>query len=111
MKFFQISQKNFSLLGIIEEQSNSTRNKLMMIYLIYGLGIISTVLFLVFEANTFIQYVDNAFITVSTIVACICFTFIAVRRDQLVELIDFAEEIVDKSECVFWIFWFEILLK
>lgn len=104
MKLFQIIQKDFALLGIDSIESKCSRDKLVLTCLLYGLGIILSILFLVIDANTFIEYVNNIYIMSALGVLVMFFAICAFKRDKIFRLINHAEQIVDESECVFWIY-------
>lgn len=98
MKLFQNIQKNFSILVIASNQTKRIRTKLAITLIIYGLTTTSSVLFLVFTANTFIEFTTNIYITSAFGVICIIFTVIAVKQENLFHLIDDFEKFIDKSE-------------
>lgn len=111
MKLYRVIQKNFSLLGIVPKQSKSSRKKLAMTSSIHILDTTSSLIFLVFKANTFIEYVNNIYVTTTGIMMSICFANIAVKSDKLFDIINGVEKFVDESECVFWMIHVELLLK
>lgn len=70
----------------------------MSTWLLYGLTITSSILFLVLEANTFEQYTNNIYITSADCMLCIDFAIMVFKREKLFQLINAFKMFVDKSE-------------
>lgn len=98
MKLFQLIQKNFSVLGITSNQTKYSRIKLVMTLIIYGLITTSSILFLVFEADTFDEFTNNIYITSGCVMMCIIFVIMAFKQGKLFELIDSFDKFIDKSK-------------
>lgn len=99
MKPFRVIQKKFSLLGIVPKQSKRSRLKLVKTCLIYGLFTISNISFLVFDVNTFTEYVNNIYVTSTVIMITSQFTILVIKNDQVFKLIIDCENLIDESEC------------
>lgn len=98
MKLFQLIQKSLAFLGIDSIQSKCSQRKFVMTWLIYGLAFISSVLFLVFKANTFEQYTNNIYLISANSMICFDFLVIALKKEKLFKLIIDLEKFIDKSE-------------
>lgn len=98
MKLFQLIQKNLSTLGIDSHQSKCSWRKLMMTWLIFGLTITSSVLFLIFKAKTFEEFTNNIYITSGDSMLCIDFAIVVFKREKLFKLINDFEKFVNISE-------------
>lgn len=99
-KLFRTIQKNYARLGIVPNQSKCFRAKfcLVMACLVYCSSTTSSVLFLIFEANTFTEFVNNIYITSAAIMINIFFIVIIIERDKLFEFIINIENLIDESE-------------
>lgn len=64
----------------------------------FGFSISLSIVFLLFEANTFLEYTLNIYVDTTELGACIAFTAILFKREKLFELINEFVEFVDESE-------------
>lgn len=100
MHLFQAVQKDFSLLGIAPNGSKFSRKNLVATYSIYGLSTTSSILFIAFEANTFIEYVNNSYMTSAMIMISTYSTFLAIKSAKLFKFIHSIEQFIDERECI-----------
>lgn len=107
MKLFQIVQKNFLVLGISSNQSRFN-GKLAKTCLIYSLGSISSVAFLFFEAETFIEYTSNIYVTTALTGISTYFIFWILKLQNFFKLIDNIERFYEESE--YFVFDIRIVL-
>lgn len=98
MKLFQECQKNFATLGINSNQQMCINGRMLITYLVLGLGLIGFVVYLFFEANTFQEYSNIAYTATSMTVALTVFTNIVSKTAALFKLIHNFEEVLEKSE-------------
>ena len=97
MKLYQIVQKNFALLGISPNQSRCNQ-KSVFIFFILSLAITLGAVFIFFKANTFLEYTQNIYITITFFGMYISFLAILFQKGELFELIDYMEKNADESE-------------
>lgn len=98
MKLFQVIQKNFEVLGISPNQ-RSTNGKLVATSLIYGLSITSSAVFLFFEAESFLEYTSNIYITTAIGVICTYFIIWLIKLEKFFKFIENLESFFGKSKC------------
>lgn len=98
MKHFQVVQKNFAFLGINANQSGFNE-KLVKTCLIYGLTVTSSVLFLFFEAKTFLEFTSNIYITTAIAVINAYFIIWILKLEKFFNLIHKLETLIEGSEC------------
>ena len=98
MKLFQNSQKTMAILGINSNQQTGFNTRLMITFSMLGLGLISSAIFFFFEANTFEEYSNSAYVTTSIAVCSACFTIFVFKTKTVMELIDDWEEFHTKTE-------------
>ena len=97
MKFFQVVQANFALLGISSNQSRCNE-KSAITCLIFGLAITFGILYLFFKANTFLEYTMSIFVTSTLCGLWFDFLSMLIQKQRLFELISESEEFVEKSQ-------------
>lgn len=100
MKLLQIVKKNFEFLGIGSKRSFSNNIKSVIAILIFSLSTSLGTVFLLFEANTFLEYTTNIYVTTTTFGALVEFISILFQKKNLFKLIDEMENFVDTSECI-----------
>lgn len=99
MKLFQIAQIYFAYLGInSSNQSRFFNGKSAVALFIFSLATVMAIVFLFFEAETFLEYTMNFYTIAAVSGCCIAFTGILFKREQLFELIDKFEKLIDASE-------------
>lgn len=98
MKLFQVVQEKFAFLGICAKQSLSNNVKSVMVFVIVGLGTAVGIVFLLFKANTFLEYTMNIYITTTLFGVWIEFIAIIFQKKNLFKLIDEIEEFYHKSK-------------
>lgn len=102
MKFFQLTQENFALLGMnIKESQQKYRffsGKILIVYSCYCLTIASFCAFLRREAHSFPEYLEVIFRLFLPIAITICFTAMVFEMESLFGIFNSCEKIVDKSE-------------
>lgn len=99
MELFQEVQKKLSLMGICSNQSISMVNrKSVMTWLILTSGAVSGAAFLLFEAETLLEYIGNLYFTFSIASMNASFTLIILKKRTFFEVIDRAENMFNQSE-------------
>lgn len=101
MKQYKNIQKQFSLVGIDFNQSKCSREKAKRSFLIYGLAITSSVIFLAFEAKTLDEFANNVYITSATVMVYIFYAILVIKSDKLFEFIAKGEKFIDQSKWFF----------
>lgn len=96
MKLAQIVQKNFAFLGISSNQPRYNRQSTIT-FSMNGFGIIFSIIFLIFNANTFLEYTMNIFVTATLIAIWIDFMALLFKKEKLFNMIDELAEFVDES--------------
>lgn len=97
MKILQIVQTNFAILGISSNQSNLNRKSAMGI-IVGGLAATSSAMFLLFKANSFVEYVNSFYVTTVLVAFYICFAVLLFSKEKIFKLIDKVDECVEGSE-------------
>lgn len=97
MKLFQSIQKSFSLLGISQNQSRFN-DRMLLAASIFSAGTTLNIVFVFTGTKTFREFTDAVYVACATAVFLICFAKIVFKMDKLFKLIDFIENIVDKSK-------------
>lgn len=98
MKLYQECQANFAILGINSNQRTRFNGKLMIAYSVYSSGLISGISFFFFEACTFQEYSNNAYVITSMIICLSTFTNIVFKTDALFQFVGDLAELFEKSE-------------
>lgn len=98
MKLFQVVQTNFAFLGVSSNQARLNGN-VVATCLLYGLSVTSSAIFLFFEANSFIEYTSNIYVTTALGVISTYFTIWIIKLEKFFILIDNLENFFEKSEC------------
>lgn len=97
MKLFQLIQKNFALLGISTNRSHLNGNSIM-VFTFIGLAIISSAVFLLFKANSFVEYINTSYATNLLIACYIVFASLLFNKKKLFKLIDDIEISIEESK-------------
>ena len=111
MKIYQIVQKNFEILGISPNKSYWNK-KSAKSFFIFNLVLISSILFLVLKANTFLEYTMNIYITTVVFAMWIGFIAMLFQKENIFQMMIRFEEFLNKSEYreinilfVVWLKW------
>ena len=94
IKIFQIVRKNLAILGIDANYSRLNR-KSAITWFSDALAITLSILFIIFKANTFLEYSMNIYITLTMSVIWISFMIMLYKKVKLFKLIDAMEAIVN----------------
>lgn len=97
-RYFKIIRKNFAHLGISKNQPR-LNGKSAMTFLILSLSTISGIVYLYFEANTFLEYTINIYETAMVLGCCIGFTVILFNKEKLFKLMNNFVTFYDESKC------------
>lgn len=97
MKLFQIVRKDFARLGISCNQSHCNR-KSAITFSIYSLSSTMGILFLIFDANDFLEYTMNIFVTSTLVAIWIAFCVFLFEKEEIFKAIDDVEVFVNKRE-------------
>lgn len=96
MKFFQLLQANWLILGIGPNQHPFTQ-KLSMAFAIYSLATIFAILFILNDASDFMEYINSIYQCAFSAFGIVCIINTAFRTDNFVEFIGNCEKLVVKS--------------
>lgn len=97
MKIFQVVQKNFAILGISPNQSYWNVNS-KMAFFTYNLNTALGIMFLFLEANTFLKYTMNIYVTATVFLLSINHSATLFQKEKLFKLIDEMEKFGDESK-------------
>lgn len=104
MKFFLLTQKYFTLLGISSSQSKRKypflNRKILKAYSCYSIAIILFSVSFFGETHTFGEYAELIFRSLLPILLVIAFSIVVFKMEILFKIIDSCEEIVDKSKWI-----------
>lgn len=98
MKLFQECQRNFAILGINSHQRMSVNGRILITYLVFCVGLFAIAVYFIFEANTFQEYSNNAYIGTAMAIGVTVFTYIVLKTPELFKVIHNCEEVFEKSE-------------
>lgn len=98
MKLFQVVQKNFAIVGISQNQPEST-GKLVKTCSIYGLTFTLSALYLFFEAESFLEYTSNIYVTTAIAVISTYCIILILKLKKFFNLIEKLEKLIGNSEC------------
>lgn len=99
MKLFQVLQQNFTRLGISSNQSRFNRQSVIA-FSLYTSTFLFCIFYFLFNANTFLEYTLNIFITTSIVGCLMVFVVVLYQSHKLSALIAYFEEICGESK--FW---------
>lgn len=97
MKLLQSALNYFAMLGIRPNKSLKNVNFFMAEFVFIMHDWISWA-FIIYEANIFREYTYALFFNINLSVAAVCLTIFAVKRQHVFNMIDFGEELIEKSE-------------
>lgn len=101
MKLFQILQQNFAIWGIDSDHStrkNPLNAKIMISSVLHGIFIVSSVLYILNEANSFEEYTNGIYSTASLVLTNSCYVIIIWTMKDCFEFIGFLEITFNESE-------------
>lgn len=97
MKLFNLLQTNLATLGICSNQSPYNA-KLLMSFLIYAINIPLYGMFFLYEAKTFLDYINAIYVESASIFFAICLTNIVFKKTELFNFLLNFHKIVNKSK-------------
>ena len=98
MKFFQSIQKNHVRVGICSKRTNESNRKIALIFFLFGMSFTCSLVYLCLEANTFLEYSNNMYITTGSAMILIVYTINIFKMSKLFKFIDYLEEMIDERE-------------
>lgn len=96
MKLFQVLQENFTHLGISSNQSRFNRQSAIA-FSFYSSTFLFCIFYFLFNANTFLEYTLNIFITTSIFGCLMVFVVVLFQSHKLFKLIEYIEEFCGES--------------
>ena len=100
MKAFRLTQKNFALAGIspnLLTQSYPLNGKILMGFLTLGLAIISLLMYVFNDANTFIEYTQSIYMCSLATLIVFAVMILILKRVTLYEFINGMDETINIS--------------
>lgn len=101
MKICQTTRAHLALLSIKPTQSTQIHPfnvKLYFGFLLFVLSIILCCLFVIFEANSFLEYIQSFCMTTAVATVGLCFTAVVSQKSQLFKFIKSIEKIINISK-------------
>lgn len=103
MKIFQTVRRQYAILGIIRTSNQSIQKYPFTKTVFFGLSsvgclIISQFMYIFYEANGFMDYINAICATSVTIIIFVCIAAIAFKRTVLFEHYDKIETLLDTSK-------------
>lgn len=98
MKLFHIIQKNHSIVGISSNQTHAVNGNIVVTFFVYGLGFTLSAIFLFHEANNFVEYANNMFLTTGLAMIIIVYAIFIFKMSKVFELISDYEIVVGQSK-------------
>lgn len=97
MKLFQIVQRNFAYVGISPNQAYWNEKSAKAVFIFSSFTVLGTA-FLLYDANTFLEYTMNIYETTAVFGTGIVFLSMLFQKEKLFKSIEKLEKFVDKSE-------------
>lgn len=101
MKVFRVIQKYYEIMGIRPaNQSPPTHTfseRVVFGFLLFGYCIVAHLLYIIYLASGYMDYVECTTTTSGSIIAFVCFAAIALKSNVLFKIIDNAERFVVNS--------------
>ena len=97
MKIFEAFHKNFEFFGLNSKKSR-WNVKSIVSFCIYSLSSCSGIMFVIFKANTFLEYAMSIYILTANFATWFGFSVLLFQKDKLFKLIHKLEKFSDKSE-------------
>lgn len=97
MKIFQTIRKNHATVGICQTQK-AAHEKVVVTLSLYGLTFASSVIFLFHDADTFLDYSNNMYITTGQAMIFIVCTIVTFKMVELFRFIDNLEGLINQSK-------------
>ena len=103
MKVLQSTKRGFGFLGFYPKQSITPRKypsnrKNVVAFFILCLGLISSIFYFFYEANSFQEYALSAYTSATLTLAIVFFIILGWKIQSIFELIFDAEKMIDESE-------------
>lgn len=99
MKLFQTVLEKFEYLGICSTpQPNKINKKIILTYVINGFALISTCLYLFYDANAYEDYAMGIYMFGAAMFVLFAFLGIHLNSKKMFALIEKLEKVVEKSE-------------
>lgn len=95
--FIHFFKENFKHLGMNSNQSHINTKSTTVIF-VKILYITMCIAFLFFEANIFLEYVVNIFLTTIVIGCCISYVVVLFKKDKLFKFMENCTEFFNESE-------------
>lgn len=103
VKAFEVVQKHYATIGIISIPLQSSQKYPFSVrvfggFLLFGCSIASHFVYMFYEANNFMEYMDCICATFASIMLFACFAIINSERTLLFESIDKIEKLIESSK-------------
>lgn len=101
MKVFQLTQKNFAIVGITSNwaiKSQPFNWKIFTCFSVLGSSIICSLMYILFEADTLNEYTQSIYSGSMTASIILSFMLVIINVKKMFQLIDICEDIVNTSE-------------
>lgn len=101
MEIFHATKQYFALMGITESLTSQTypiNRKILMSFLVFFFLFISTLTYIIYEANTFLEYVQSIYFCSASIMALVDLVFIVCRVNVLFKSIESLQNVTKTSE-------------
>lgn len=97
MKLVLSGQRSLAILGIKPNQSLFNLNFLFVVF-INATNVGGNWLYLIHEANTFVEYANSIFITITITMAAVSVLILAFEKSLIFTSLDLCEQLVEKRE-------------
>lgn len=98
MELFKIFRKNFAIVGIISNANPIESSEIGLSFLMNWSFCVLSWMFLVCEAETFIEYTTAIYIASALTVVAISFTIVIFHIQNIFEFIETCEQIAQKGK-------------
>lgn len=97
MKYLVTGFKNLAVIGMKSNQSLFNVKFLIASFFIVLNSAVNWAFFII-EAETFLEYTNSIFMTLTTTMIAACYAILAYKVSKLLALLKFAEESIENSE-------------
>lgn len=101
IKFLKVTQLNFALVGIdrtLATQRYPMNGRLLMTFLVLNAILICSVMYIIYEADTFKAYLESVYITFATILITGVFIIIILKSHEMFEFMENIESFINTRE-------------
>lgn len=105
-KIFKTLQANHAIVGITTNRTRNSNERILVTFLLSGMALICSVLFLLGEVNTFVEYINNVYISTGLAMTIINYSIVISKMAKLFSFIDNVEKVISQSMYIVYTMFF-----